>query len=307
VLGAGSIGCLFAAALARGGCQTTLLLRDPGARGSRRVRVESAAGTVDLQLPVETAAADGAIGHLLVTTKAYDVRAAVAAVAHRLDQSSQVLLLANGMGFAAEVRADLPHLPLFQGTTTQGAYRLAPLHIRHAGGGATRVGRPRAGAPADGVPATGMPATGVPATWFAQWARAIAESHWDRQIERALWLKLAINCVINPLTALHLCHNGELAGSPALAAQVRRLCEEIAAISAAAGHVETARALDKKVMQVIAATAANRSSMLQDVMAGRRTEIDYLTGHLLAVAAARGIAAPRNRTLLERIQAIERG
>jgi 2-dehydropantoate 2-reductase len=291
VLGAGAVGCLFASTLARGGCQTTLLMRDPGARGKRRVVVESAAGAAAVQLAVQAAGAGGAIGHLLVTTKAYDVAAAVAAVAHRLDASSQVLLLANGMGFAAELQAERPHLQLFQGTTTHGAHRIAPLHVRHAGGGATRVGRPGAGAPA---------------AWFAGWARAVPDSHWEPEIGRALWLKLAVNCAINPLTALHRCRNGELASRPALAAEVRLLCEEIAAVSAAAGHVETARTLCGNVAQVLAATAANRSSMLQDVLAGRRTEIDYITGHLLAIAADRGIPAPHNLALLERVRALER-
>jgi 2-dehydropantoate 2-reductase len=52
------------------------------------------------------------------------------------------------------------------------------------------------------------------------------------------------------------------------------------------------------VVRVIAATAANRSSMLQDVAAGRRTEIDYITGYLVRAARHHGVAAPHNEALL---------
>jgi 2-dehydropantoate 2-reductase len=56
------------------------------------------------------------------------------------------------------------------------------------------------------------------------------------------------------------------------------------------------------VAGVIAGTANNRSSMLQDVMNARQTEIDYITGFLLQEAARLGIDAPLNRALLEKIK-----
>ena len=124
---------------------------------------------------------------------------------------------------------------------------------------------------------------------------------WDADIDQALWLKLAINCAINPLTAVHGCLNGELAQRPELAMEVRRLCEEIAAISRAAGYTSAAANLEQAVTDVIAGTANNRSSMLQDVQDGHRTEIDYITGYLLCVARRHGIAAPCNQSLFERV------
>jgi 2-dehydropantoate 2-reductase len=59
--------------------------------------------------------------------------------------------------------------------------------------------------------------------------------------------------------------------------------------------------LPNTVATIIAGTAENRSSMLQDVESGRRTEIDYITGHLLNVAKQHGLDAPLNRALLEHI------
>ncbi|RLA47693.1 MAG: 2-dehydropantoate 2-reductase [Gammaproteobacteria bacterium] len=290
VLGAGAIGCLFATALHRSGCTTTLLLRDSASKSTSSVLVQRSGAITEIQLPVSATGDNGPITHLLVTTKAYDVRGAVAAVAHRLNSDTRLLLLVNGMGLAEALREDYPTLDIYCGTTTEGAYRIAPLHIRHAGTGQTRIGKP---------------GQTEPAPWFRQWSRALDSCVWDANIERALWLKLAINCVINPLTAIHDCHNGDLARRPELTMEVGRLCDEIAAISNAAGYVNAAADLEQAVTGVIADTANNRSSMLQDVQGGRRTEIDYITGYLLAVAGRCGIAAPRNKSLFERVHNIE--
>jgi 2-dehydropantoate 2-reductase len=88
--------------------------------------------------------------------------------------------------------------------------------------------------------------------------------------------------------------------------EVRRLCEEIAAISRAAGYTSAAEGLEQAVTDVIAGTANNRSSMLQDVQGGHRTEIDYISGYLLAVARRHGIAAPGNQSLFERVHDMSR-
>jgi 2-dehydropantoate 2-reductase len=124
--------------------------------------------------------------------------------------------------------------------------------------------------------------------------------NWDPAIGQSLWLKLAINCAINPLTALHRCRNGELAG-PALAPLLATLCEEIMQVSAAAGFGAVTGDLPAQVAAVVHATANNRSSMLQDVLAGRGTEIDYITGYLLGVASHHGIAVPENESLYRSI------
>lgn len=287
VLGAGAIGCLFADALESSGGKTTLVLRT-GAREDRlRVAVERAEACSESVLEAVTPDSAGAISHLLVTTKAYDVRAAVAGVAHRVTPGGVVVLLANGMGFYEQVTADWPGLEFFCGTTTEGAYRIGPQHVRHAGRGETRIGRSGARMQPD---------------WFGHFEHALDNCVWDPEVEKALWLKLAINSVINPLTALHGCLNGELATRADLAAEVAPLCEEVARICRAGGFAGVAAALPDAVAVVIAATSVNRSSMLQDLQAGRPTEIDYINGYLLQVAERHGIEVPRNRELVEAIR-----
>lgn len=283
------MGCLFAAALRSAGHPVTLLLREAPPATRLPLWVEDSAGRHQLNVDACATAASGQITHLLVTTKAYDVVAAIATACHRLERGSRVLLLVNGMGYADELAGHYPHLDLYLGTTTEGAYQLGRRHVRHAGRGATRIGQPDRQAP--------------PA-WFSTWADAVPGSSWDPRIEDALWLKLAINCAINPLTAIHRCPNGELQRDPVLVAEIDHLCSEIEAVSDAAGRTAATANLREAVADVIRNTAANRSSMLQDVLAGRRTEIDYITGHLVRVAEQHGVEVPRNRTLLQRVRAL---
>jgi 2-dehydropantoate 2-reductase len=281
------MGCLFADALARSGCKSTLIMRAGTKQKALPVIVERDNVRYEQQLDIVSPDGKERISHLLVTTKAYDVREAVASVAHRVTKDSVVLLMANGMGFAEQVGGDWPHLNIYCGSTTEGAYSIERQHICHAGRGETRIGR------------AGQK---EPPPWFIHWEHAIDGCVWDENIETALWSKLAVNCIINPLTALHGCPNGELAKQSNLAAQVAALCAEVARISRAEGFIEVATALPHTVAGVIAGTADNQSSMLQDVQRGRQTEIDYINGYLLQVAERHGIDAPHNRTLLERIK-----
>ncbi|MCB1843779.1 MAG: 2-dehydropantoate 2-reductase [Halioglobus sp.] len=304
VLGAGAIGCLFADYLVRGNCEVTLIERagktpgpillesacaetatsaNPGARGAAHAPLRALGARTGV--PKDS----GPITHLLITTKAYDVLTAMASIAPRLG-NTVALLMVNGLGLAESLSQTYPQLSVFYGTTTEGAYRRNRRHVVHAGRGETRIGAAHAA---------------EPPPWFGQWSRSVPRCLWDADIDTALWAKLAVNCVINPLTAVHGCRNGALAERPELAARVAQLCREVSQVSYAAGYTGTAQAIDAMVARVIQATAANRSSMLQDVQAGRPTEIEYITGYLLQVAAAHGVPAVHNRQIMQEVERLD--
>ena len=113
--------------------------------------------------------------------------------------------------------------------------------------------------------------------------------------------KLCINSAINALTAVHGCRNGELLSNPALGRELDLLCTEISQLCRARGMPEMARSIADDVKEVAAATAANRSSMAQDVAAGRETEIDFINGYLCQIARRAGVAVPFNARLLKQL------
>ncbi len=286
VLGAGAIGSLFAASLTRAGVDCTLLLRNT--HGDRRdLRIEENGRVSTSRLPCSAVDDPGPISWLLLATKAHQAMEALLSVQQRLADDATIMLLMNGMGLHEEVCARFPVARVYCATTTEGAYRRSPDHIVHAGRGATLVGSPE-----------GRTAPG----WFGAWQSMDLDCRWSTDIRLALWHKLAINCAINPLTAVHGCLNGELVKNAALRKAMAGLCDEIAVVSEALGFETTAREVHATAEQVVRATAENRSSMLQDVSAGRPTEIDYITGYLVARAEAVGIQVPCNRALLETLR-----
>jgi 2-dehydropantoate 2-reductase len=280
VLGAGAMGRLFALRLAGAGCAITLLSRcDAPERDTEVLRVVHSGQERSQQVACSANSANGPIDRLLVLTKAQSVETAIAEVAHRLHSGSVVLILANGMGFE-------PRLPagavLARGTTTEGAYRREDGSVVHAGEGVTAIGLPGHG--------------GGPPGWFQDsWGR-LPRCEWRSDIDTLLWRKLAINCVINPLTALHRCRNGALSDPP-LRREAEALLAEVADACRALGQTAATCGLEEELWRVVAATAANRSSMLQDVLARRPTEIAAISGFLLRQAEAQAISLPRTRQL----------
>ena len=92
--------------------------------------------------------------------------------------------------------------------------------------------------------------------------------------------KVAINCCINPLTAVHRVKNGELI-SETHGEQVTTVISEVSSVLDDLGYTTLSIELGQRVYEVMTDTAENRSSMLNDVMAGRRTEADAIVGWLL--------------------------
>jgi len=119
------------------------------------------------------------------------------------------------------------------------------------------------------------------------------------------WMKLFANAVINPITALTREKNGVVL-SEHLGVVVEKIVRECVAVAKKEGHQFNEGEVLEFVRSVASMTAANTSSMLQDVLRGRRTEIDSINGYVLDRAAKHGLAVPANETLYALVKAIEK-
>lgn len=224
---------------------------------------------------------------LLVTLKAWQVSTALPPLLPKLNPSCAILLLHNGMGTQDELP---PHTyPLLQGTTTHAA-RYQDNHIIHVANGITQIGPVNSQAKDHSRLAKLL-------------HQAMPDVIWHDQILSANWHKLAVNCVINPLTALYDCPNGAL---ESYSQQIELICREVASVMRMEGHQTSYNELMSYVMQVIHNTAENISSMLQDIRAKRHTEIDYITGYLLRCGRSHSIKLPENTRLFEMIKQKEK-
>ena len=297
VLGAGSMGLLYASRLARTGKTVTLLVKSSQSNAlglGITLREGEAALAKRVFVRVRSEAnADIQIHQLIIATKAGQAAAALEKWQDCLAENAEILMLQNGLGSQAEVAAMLsPQQTLLAASVTEGAYLEKPGAVVHAGKGKTELGR------------WSGPDQDAAARWVSRLTIAGLAAEPVAAIRPVLWHKLAVNAVINPLTAINKVENGALA-SRDYKPQVDALCAELLQVFKRLGIAEPDGGLAYRIEQVILSTAANRSSMLQDITAGKKTEIDYITGSLLKAAKALKLELPSHQAMYNAIKAAE--
>ncbi|PSQ19604.1 2-dehydropantoate 2-reductase [Halobacteriales archaeon QS_9_67_17] len=260
VFGAGSLGSLIGGLLTRAH-DVTLVGREPHISAVRKqgLRVTGEVETTvhpDARTePLESA--DLAV----VTVKAFDT----ATAARALSDCALDACLSLQNGLCEATLAEHLDAPVLAGICTYGARRREPGVVACTGVGTVALG-PRGGGQSDTADRVGkaFDAAGI-------------EIEVATDMPRRLWEKLAVNAGINAVTALSRVENGALLDGPAESV-AHAAARETARVARAAGIDLSDERAAAAVERVAAATAANRSSMLQDVTAGRRTEVDAIVG-----------------------------
>lgn len=285
ILGPGAIGSLFAWHLKTAGLTPLLITRSP-CEDARLIALEKN-GQIQTQA-FHIDKSQRPIDQLLVTVKAHQTNKALSAVQNRIHSDTLIVLLQNGMGTWHIVEELFPGQPCLLATTTEGAHRAKTDHVIHAGRGHTWMGALKSDFLEDARRCT------------QQWNPSGSNITFDGAILQRLWLKLAINCAINPLTVLFDCKNGELLKKKAALEQIEAVCLEVDQVMSHCLNQPVSSTLS--LVQGVAKTTANNvSSMLQDYRQGQPTEIDFITGYLLQEANRFDIPAPINQDILDTI------
>lgn len=298
IVGVGAMGSLFAYFFHQAGFTPWLLDNHEGrvdAIHREGLTVETHAGKHHISLPTLTTKPEeiGQVDLIIIAVKAYDTELAMEGAAPLLGDKSVVLTLQNGLYNIERITRITGKNRVLGGTTAHGATQLSHTHIRHAGSGETVIGA-LPGEQVLQVNAVGdlLNRTGV-------------KTRVTDDVNGALWSKLFINAAINPLTALTRLPNGEIAECSELVDVQRRVVEEACAVAKQKGILIHFPDPVAKVMEVCKATATNRSSMLQDILNGKKTEIDYINGAIVAEGASCGVATPYNQILTRLVKALE--
>jgi len=122
-------------------------------------------------------------------------------------------------------------------------------------------------------------------------------------IKEKVWEKTIINAVINPLTALCRVRNGEILKRRELWDIAKEITHECK-ITAEKTGIKVEK-IEEKIKKVIMKTSENKSSMLQDLERGRRTEIDFINGAIVEIAKKFGIHTPINNLIVKLIKGAE--
>jgi 2-dehydropantoate 2-reductase len=230
---------------------------------------------------------------LLLPVKAYQVLPAIKQLRPYLHPKTLIVLMHNGLGTIEPVSQLLPQNTLLFATTTHGAYKPDAHTVHHTGLGASVIG---------GVsPETDQAELN---TLLSALNQLLPPFSFEANILPSLWRKLAINAVINPLTAINGVKNGALADTQ-YKPVIECICEEVSLV-ANANQIDFKREqILGWVYQVIEQTAENYSSMNRDVAKQQPTEIDYINGYIVECARRAGISVPENERLWQQVLALQ--
>ncbi|MEM0492383.1 MAG: 2-dehydropantoate 2-reductase [Candidatus Thermoplasmatota archaeon] len=297
VLGAGSIGSLFGAFLAR--CNEVVLIRRSYNKKYKdkpaKLRVT---GLSDFSVNIPIFRSLDSIGFnpdmVLLTVKSYDTKDAVNMLKDVVDDHTIVLSLQNGLCNLEEIANVIETGNIMGGVTTYGAYLSEPLIVEHTGVGETIIGLYQ----------------GKKDRRLASIAKVFNDAGINtrvtRDLKRELWIKAVINSSINPLSAIFRCRNGYLYENPVLRGVVERVCKESACIACAYGIRVSYQLLLKKTFKVIKDTAYNYSSMLQSLNKKEKTEIESINGVLVSIGKRFGCDTSLNTLLCSLILNMEK-
>jgi len=298
IVGVGAMGSLCAYLLYKAGYNPWLLDKYQervDAVKKDGLRVEGVTGKHHIALHKITTKPEeiGIVDLVIIFVKAYDTEKALRGAVSLIGDKTLVLTLQNGLNNLEKITDITGKSRVIGGITAHGATQLGYGYIRHAGVGETVIGSLK-----------GEEIKEISKIKELLDSCGMKTSITD-DVEGTIWSKLIINAAINPLTALTLLKNGEIIEYSELLDVQQRVVEEGCAVARAKGVTIHYRDPVEKVKDVCRATAPNKSSMLQDIVSGKRTEIDYISGAIVSEGSNYHIPTPYNDILTRLVRALE--
>jgi len=286
VLGAGAIGSFYGALLSRKN-DVTLIGRKNHIEAINTNGLEVLGDIqerffVKAETKIKKIPSDSLI---LLTTKAYDSAKALTEIKNLLKNNTIILILQNGLGNKELVKGIVgDKIKVLRGLVTMGAEFSEPGKITLWNG------------------ETILEQT-EPSKKIAElFNESGLKTKVSNEFQRELWSKLVVNCVVNPLTAILGVRDNEIV-TDALKEVRHVIVDECVKVGRAEGIVfETGlkESIDEKILQY-----TNFSSMCQDLMKGKKTEIDFLNGKIVELGRKHHIPTPINETLVSLIKSLE--
>ncbi len=268
ILGAGAIGSLWATHLTEENTPCTLIINPASWKNYRNKTLTLVDEDTTKTFSSDCVLADNLdqpINNLLITVKANHAINAVDSIKHRVSSRANVLILMNGIGIQQKVAALLPQRNIWIGSTYDGAWTSEPLRVNYAGKGYTWVGSYNCDNARSFIPDTGL------------------DVRVCDNIFTHLWRKVAVNSVINGLTARYRCKNGQLLLSDNIRSRVEKLAAETQSVLDY-HQLEFSESVQVMSERAIRATADNKSSTFQDASHNKPTELNWINGFILREA-----------------------
>ncbi|MEJ2033145.1 MAG: 2-dehydropantoate 2-reductase [Deltaproteobacteria bacterium] len=303
IAGAGAIGSLFGAHLSRGGHEVVFvepreeIVAAINAQGIGLLDAkaeDSAAAEFTPARAVTDASEIESCDFILLAVKAFDTLAAMRAVAHLVTADSPVLTLQTTLGTIELMEKVERRRNILGGLTFMAATALGPGRVRQGGTGATYVGEldgaltPRAKRLARAFSRCGLEAEPV------------------REIISRLWCKVIVYSALNAISAILRLKNGQLLEKMESISLMKRLIDEGRMVAETHGIELYYSDLYEMLFESCRRTSDNVSSMLQDLLSGRRTEIDFLNGAIYRYGSGRLVPVTTHQSVIELVRLLEK-
>ncbi len=293
IVGPGAMGLLFSARLKRFTAGDVSLLDYKKERASflnrKGIKVEGIKGEFCVNVPVFTKEdISFRPDFVLIFVKAYSTEKVAYVLKGLIKEDTRVITLQNGIG-NIEILERILKRRVYGGITSEGATLLKEGHVRHAGTGETVIG------PYDEM---------ISELRFIL-NKAGFKTRITSDIEPFIWGKLLINSAINPLTAITGFKNGMLIKIDWTRRIMEECIRETEKVIKRKGIKLPYEDPVKKVYEVCEKTAENTSSMLQDIIRKKKTEIDFINGAIIREAEKMNISVPVNKVLTYLVKAIQ--
>jgi 2-dehydropantoate 2-reductase len=289
ILGAGAMGCLYGAAFHRAGCAVVFVdVNRPHieAINAHGLELETRAGTEHLPIPARLPQeVTDPVDLVVVFTKTFHTEAALAGIATAIGPQTWLLSLQNGLGNDRRLAAHAAPERIMIGSSSLPSDLVGPGKVRSHGEGGSKLYPAFGGDP------------GFASEVCDLLTRGGLPSALEPDIHGAIWSKAIFNATMNPLCALTRRTPGFLGAHEESRALIRELVEEGVRVANASGIAIASQPIHDLTRVSVTDHADHEASMLQDVKAGRRTEVDAINGAIVAAAKAAGIEAPLTETL----------
>ncbi len=302
VIGAGALGCLFGGVFAANGEDVRLLhhrpeyvehVADNGVHVHSDV-LEDAPISVDV--PITTDAAEvGPADLVIVLVGAHRTHEAVEEHRDCIGPETRVLSLQNGVRNYPHLRELVDPERVLAGIATQGGVLEAPGVVRHTGMKTSVFGGPDR-------------------EFAARIGELFDEAGFPYEIvddpRPALWQRQFVKVTLAPLSSLTRLPTPELAESDHLVGVMERLLEEALSVAEAREvplEVDSKDRLLQSILRRCREASGHKSSMLQALEAGKRTEIDEMNGAIVEMAAETDVDVPYNRVITDLVRGLEEG
>ncbi len=241
---------------------------------------------------------------IFLTTKAYDIETAIFQYKKIIDASKYLIILQNGIGNEENVSKFCPKNKIIRIVTTNGALLAEPGKVIHTGLGLTKIGFPfliRLDLkPKDFEQRQSDINLLKNILNFAGLKTIIVDD-----IISESWEKVFINVGINPIGALTQLRNGELLEIKGLKYYMGEAVKEAINVARMKKINLSEKDYIALTYEVAKKTSKNKNSMLQDILNGKTTEIDFLNGRIVKYANKLGIEVPINKVLTSLIKGLE--